>query len=89
MRGRAGLYIWLVAQALYQPRPDFPQETIHSVNPKIAASFLAGEGTRFHGAFGTGIRPPDAFEIAFTDNSGDGYNYPMLRSFNVGLTITF
>jgi hypothetical protein len=26
---------------------------------------------------------------AFTDNSGDGYNYPMLRSFNVGLTITF
>ena len=54
----------------FQPRPDFPEETINSVNPKIAASFLAGEGTRLHGAFGTGIRPPDAFEIAFTDNSG-------------------
>jgi hypothetical protein len=26
---------------------------------------------------------------AFTDNSGDGYNYPMLRSFNIGLTVTF
>jgi TonB-linked SusC/RagA family outer membrane protein len=26
---------------------------------------------------------------AFTDNSGDGYNYPMLRSFTVGATITF
>ncbi len=26
--------------------------------------------TRVHGAVGTGIRPPDAFEIAFTDNSG-------------------
>ena len=54
----------------FQPRPDFPEETINSVNPKIAAAFLAGEGTRLHGSFGTGIRPPDAFEIAFTDNSG-------------------
>jgi outer membrane cobalamin receptor len=54
----------------FTPRPAFPEETITSVNPKIAASFLAGEGTRLHGAFGTGIRPPDAFEIAFTDNSG-------------------
>ncbi|MEO6529277.1 MAG: SusC/RagA family TonB-linked outer membrane protein [Gemmatimonadaceae bacterium] len=26
---------------------------------------------------------------AFSDNSGDGYNYPMLRSFNVGATVTF
>ena len=61
----------------FTPRPDFPEETITSVNPKIAASFLlrgggpnAPGGTRLRGAFGTGIRPPDAFEIAFTDNSG-------------------
>lgn len=54
----------------FTPRPNFPEETINSVNPKIAASFLAGQGTRVHGSFGTGIRPPDAFEIAFTDNSG-------------------
>jgi outer membrane cobalamin receptor len=53
----------------FTPRPDFPEETITSVNPKIAASFRAG-GTRLRGSFGTGIRPPDAFEIAFTDNSG-------------------
>jgi TonB-linked SusC/RagA family outer membrane protein len=26
---------------------------------------------------------------AFSDNSGDGYNYPMLRSFNFGATVTF
>ena len=25
----------------------------------------------------------------FSDNSGDGYNYPMLRSFNIGATVTF
>ncbi len=54
----------------FQPRPDFPGETINSVNPKLAASFAVREGTRLRGSFGTGIRPPDAFEIAFTDNSG-------------------
>ncbi len=63
--------------AAFTPRPDFPAETIVSVNPKLAASWMAvgtpGSGpawTRVHGAFGTGIRPPDAFEIAFTDNAG-------------------
>ena len=54
----------------FQPRPDFPEETITSVNPKIAASFAVHDKTRVRGSFGTGIRPPDAFEIAFTDNSG-------------------
>lgn len=54
----------------FQPRPDFPEETVNSVNPKIAASYAVAEGTRVRGAFGTGIRPPDAFEIAYTDNSG-------------------
>ncbi|HYE86520.1 MAG TPA: TonB-dependent receptor [Vicinamibacterales bacterium] len=54
----------------FQPRPDFPAETITSVNPKLAASFAVRETTRLRGSFGTGIRPPDAFEIAFTDNSG-------------------
>lgn len=60
----------------FTPRPDFPEETLSSVNPKIAASFLVGGNpsqrrwTRLRGSFGTGIRPPDAFEIAFTDNSG-------------------
>ncbi len=54
----------------FQPRPGFPGETVNSVNPKVAASFAIREGTRLRGSFGTGIRPPDAFEIAFTDNSG-------------------
>jgi outer membrane cobalamin receptor len=54
----------------FQPRPDFPEETINSVNPKIAGAFRLSDRTRVRGSFGTGIRPPDAFEIAFTDNSG-------------------
>jgi outer membrane cobalamin receptor len=61
----------------FSPRPDFGDDSVTSVNPKVSASWLAGgalpgEGarrwTRVHGAAGTGIRPPDAFEIAFTDN---------------------
>lgn len=61
----------------FTPRPDFHGETLTSVNPKLAASWVAAGDpassrawTRVHGAVGTGIRPPDAFEIAFTDNSG-------------------
>lgn len=54
----------------FQPRPDFPREVMTSVNPRIAASLALSAGTRLRGSVGTGIRPPDAFEIAFTDNSG-------------------
>jgi outer membrane cobalamin receptor len=76
----------------FTPRPDFPAETIHSVNPKIAANWgLAGDpgsarSTRLHGAIGTGIRPPDAFEMAFTDNSG--LRPERSRSADVGLEQT-
>ncbi len=57
----------------YPPRPPFADETTTSVNPKIAASYLlsapgAANTTRLHASAGTGIRPPDTFEIAFTDN---------------------
>jgi outer membrane cobalamin receptor len=54
-------------------RPVFPAQTIDSVNPKVALTYLTTPpdhrtGTRVHASAGTGIRPPDAFEIAFTDN---------------------
>ncbi len=57
----------------YTARPAFPRQTIDSVNPKIAVSYLAtppgsSASTRLRASAGTGIRPPDAFEIAFTDN---------------------
>lgn len=64
--------------AAFQPRPDFPADTVVSVNPKIAGSWLLTSGvpgsadrwTRLRASAGTGIRPPDALEIAFTDNPG-------------------
>ena len=55
-------------------RPEFDADTVISVNPKMAASWYlrasAGDFTRVRASAGTGIRPPDAFEIAFTDNPG-------------------
>ena len=58
--------------APFSPRPDFPEDTVVSVNPKIAVAWYArtadGTFTKLRGTAGTGIRPPDGFEIAFTDN---------------------
>jgi outer membrane cobalamin receptor len=59
----------------YAPRPTFGVDVRTSVNPRVSAAFLARSGraaaigwTRVHAAAGTGIRAPDALEIAFTDN---------------------
>ena len=56
----------------FSPRPAMPAESVTSTNPKIAAAWRlrewGGSFTKIRVAAGTGIRPPDAFEIAFTDN---------------------
>jgi len=50
-------------------RPFFPANTVSRANPKISAAYALRPGsTRLHSSFGTGIRPPSGFEIAFTDN---------------------
>lgn len=61
----------------FTPRPAFPADTVATVNPKVTAAWTVrdadrtrGASTRLHASAGTGIRPPDAFEIAFTDNDG-------------------
>ena len=61
----------------WTPRPDMPADNFASVNPRLAAAYFlrtsagsAGNWTRVHGSAGTGIRPPGALEIAFTDNPG-------------------
>jgi outer membrane cobalamin receptor len=51
-------------------RPFFPENTLVRVNPKIAGSFALAPATRAHASFGMGIRPPDGFELAFTNNPG-------------------
>jgi outer membrane cobalamin receptor len=58
----------------YAPRPPFGVDVQTSVNPRVSAAFFVpGVGgdrgwMRLHAAAGTGIRAPDALEIAFTDN---------------------
>lgn len=58
----------------FGPRPAFGVDDLTTVNPRVAARAIVwqdGRGvvrTSLRASFGTGIRPPDAFEIAFTDN---------------------
>jgi outer membrane cobalamin receptor len=61
--------------SVYSPRPDLPTDVVLSPNPRLALSYdlrpsarAAGHWTRLHASAGTGIRVPDAFELAFTDN---------------------
>ena len=56
----------------FSPRPAMPADAVVSVNPKIAGAYFlstaSGSETKVRAAAGTGIRPPDGFELAFTDN---------------------
>ena len=75
----------------FAPRPDFERDTVVSVNPKLSASWFVrsvnGTQTKLRVSAGTGIRPPDAFDIAFTDNPG--LKPERSRSFDFGIDQTF
>jgi outer membrane receptor protein involved in Fe transport len=57
-------------------RPFLPASSVVQVNPRVSIAYLVHAGgtadaigaTRIHGTFGTGIRPPDGFELGFTNN---------------------
>jgi outer membrane receptor protein involved in Fe transport len=59
-------------------RPFIPATSVVKANPRLSVAYVAEsgvgdslfDGTRLHGSFGTGIRPPDGFELAFTNNPG-------------------
>jgi outer membrane cobalamin receptor len=62
----------------YSPRPPFSADTARAVNPKASAAYLlyansargglSPSWVRLRASGGTGMRAPDALEIAFTDN---------------------
>ena len=61
----------------FSPRPALPEDRVVSPNPRAALSYYlrtsdgsGGNWSRLHASAGTGIRAPDAFELAFTDNPG-------------------
>jgi outer membrane receptor protein involved in Fe transport len=79
-------------EAGFPPRPAFADDTVRSVDPKVAAIYLLTPfdrpfATRLRVSAGTGIRPPDAFEIAFTDNAG--LKPERSRSLDVGIEQDF
>jgi outer membrane receptor protein involved in Fe transport len=56
----------------FPPRPELIEDAVLSANPKVSAAWFArseaGSFTKVRASAGTGIRPPNGFEIAFTDN---------------------
>jgi outer membrane receptor protein involved in Fe transport len=76
----------------FSPRPAFPDDSVTSVNPRVAAMIALWQDprgavrTKLHASAGTGIRPPDAFEIAFTDNPS--LKPERSRSLDVGVSQT-
>jgi outer membrane cobalamin receptor len=76
----------------FGPRPAFDDDTVWSTNPRASALwFLRAPNdrgwTKLRGSAGTGIRPPTAFEIAFTDNPG--LKPERSRSFDAGIEQAF
>jgi len=53
-----------------------PATTVDKVNPRVSVAYLLRDpgsaspwgSTRLHASFGTGIRPPNGYELAFTTN---------------------
>ncbi|HET7840885.1 MAG TPA: TonB-dependent receptor [Terriglobia bacterium] len=57
-------------------RPLIPAHSLTKANPRISVAYLVRDAgsdsqfgsTRLHSSFGTGIRQPNGFELAFTNN---------------------
>ncbi len=77
----------------FSPRPAFARHSVSSVHPKVAATYLLTRPgasrtmTRLRASAGSGIRPPDVFEIAFTDNPA--LQPERSRSFEAGVEQQF
>jgi outer membrane receptor protein involved in Fe transport len=59
----------------FTPRPTLDTDVVWSVNPKVSAAWYlrlpeSGTWTKIRAGAGTGIKPPTAFDLAFTDNPG-------------------
>ena len=60
----------------YGVRPLIPKRAVTKLNPRASVAYMVRESdsgswlgmTRLHGSLGTGIRAPDGFELATTDN---------------------
>ena len=73
----AGLRVEDIHRERLEPsgtRPDLAADDVVSANPRLSAGWIVRGGgdafTKVRASVGSGIRPPDGFELAFTDNPG-------------------
>ena len=73
----------------FGPAAPRTEAAVHSANPKVSLAFLprAGGATKIHASFGTGLRAPDGFELAFTSNPN--LKPERTTSFDVGVEQSF
>jgi outer membrane cobalamin receptor len=76
----------------FAPRPAFDDDVVWSVNPKVSFAWFVdlpegGTWTKIRAGAGTGIKPPTAFDIAYTDNPG--LKPERSRSFDLGIEHAF
>ena len=72
----------------FSPRPALPEDVVWSINPKVSVAWFVNERegdtwTKVRAGAGTGIKPPTAFDIAFTNNPG--LKPERSRSLDVGI----
>jgi outer membrane receptor protein involved in Fe transport len=67
-------------------RPLFPENHVRKANPRVGAAYVLPGGMRIHAAFGTGVRPPSGFELAYTNNPA--LKPERTRSFETGVEQT-
>lgn len=60
----------------------FAEHRLARTNPKIGAAYHLTASTRAHASFGTGLRPPGGFDLAFTNNPA--LKPERTRSFDAG-----
>jgi outer membrane cobalamin receptor len=66
----------LPSAGVYGVRPFIPASSVTKLNPRVSVAYMARETdsgswlgmTRLHSSFGTGIRAPNGFELASTNN---------------------
>lgn len=72
----AGVRLDDIQTASLPTDPIIPASSVVKVSPRVSAVYLLRQAngetffgeTRLHSSFGTGFRPPDGFELAFTNN---------------------
>jgi outer membrane cobalamin receptor len=71
-------------------RPAIPADGYSRLDPRISAGYIVQPTLRMHASYGTGIRPPGASELAFTNNPGlrpertEGYDIGIEERFLAG-----